>query len=239
MTRPLLIVTRPAEEAARTSAAAREAGFEPLVAPLLAIESVPWTLPKPLPDALLFTSARSPQLVADTAPGIRSLLRALPAYAVGARTAEIAAAAGFHVVAAGKGDGSDALALAARDGIGTLLHLAGKTTAALTVPDGLQLVRRAVYAAKRVGALPPQALETLRTGEAFAVLLFSARTARHFSGLVDAAGLDRAAVRLVALSPAVADAAGTGWRAIAVAAGPNLAEALAAARSLWQSAQHG
>lgn len=229
MTRPLLIVTRPAEEAARTGAAAEAAGFSVLAAPLLLIEPLPWAMPATRPEALLFTSARSPHIAAKAYPA----LKRLPAYAVGARTAEVAAAAGFRVAAVGAGDGSAALALAARDGVSSLLHLAGKASAAVVVPEGLQLVRRAVYAARRVKMLPRPAVDALQTSQAVAVLLFSARTARHFADLFDRSGLDRARVRLVAFSPAVAQAAGTGWRAIAVAAAPRLDAALCAARSLW------
>ncbi|MBS3961198.1 MAG: uroporphyrinogen-III synthase [Sandarakinorhabdus sp.] len=238
MRRPLLIVTRPAEEAGRTCAAAQEAGFATLVAPLLTIRPLAWEpgeLPQSRHEAILFTSARSPRLVAAACPA----LTALPVYAVGARTADIAAEAGFHVVAAGEADGSAVLSLAARDGVRTILHLAGKTTAALHVPAGLTLVRRAVYAANRVDALGSAVLDALGSGSAFAVLLFSARTARRFAQLADRSGIARSSVRLIALSPAVADAAGPGWRDVAVAARPGLAETLAAARSLWQGAADG
>lgn len=235
MSLPLLIVTRPAEEAGRTSAAAKAAGFATLEAPLLTIEPLVWDLPKARPDALLFTSARSPPLVAAAYPS----LRGIPAYAVGARTADIAVEAGFHVVACGEGDGSAALSLIARDGVRSVLHLAGEATAPLDVPAGLTVVRRTVYVANRVDTLASMVFDVLRTGEAFAVLLFSARTARHFAQLLDRSGLERAVVRLVALSPAVAQAAGPGWRAVGVATEPSLAEALAAARSLWQGSADG
>jgi len=235
LSRPLLIITRPAEEAGRTSAAAHEAGFASLAAPLLSIEPLTWDLPKARPEALLFTSARSPQLVAAAYPA----LRGVPAYAVGVRTAEIAADAGFHVVGTGDGDGSVVLALAASAGIRTILHLAGEATAPLDLPNGLELVRRAVYTAKRVDVLPSAALGALQSGAVFAVLLFSARTARHFAQLLNRAGVERGGVRLVVLSHAVAEAAGPGWRAMAVAADPSLSGALAATRSLWQGSSDG
>jgi len=200
------------------------------VAPLLTIAPLPWDLPKGWPQALLFTSARSPQLAASAYP----VLRSIPAYAVGARTADVAAEAGFRVVAAGERDGNAALELAKRDGIHTLWHLAGKATAPLHVPAGMTLSHRAVYDAARVDALPPPALDALVAEKVFAVLLFSARTARHFARLLDRAGLERSGVRLVVLSPAVAQAAGQPWRDVAVAAEPSLAGALAAAQSLWQ-----
>jgi uroporphyrinogen-III synthase len=235
LSRPLLLITRPAEEGERTAAAARTAGFDALMAPLLQVEPCEWHLPDTPPQALLFTSARSPALVAAAHPG----LRACPAYAVGTRTAEVAREAGFEVIAVGAADASDILRLAAGQGVGRLLHLAGAATAPLEVPPGLQLERRSVYAARRVPQLPDAAAAALAAGRVFAVLLFSARTATHFAALFDAQGLNRATVRLVLLSRAVLAASGPGWRAAAVAPAPSLDGALAAALRLWQGNDDG
>ncbi len=231
MTRPLLLVTRPLEEAARTVSAATEAGFDTLPAPLLRIEPLVWQPPAMLPDAILFTSGRSPALVAAIWPEAR----ACPAYAVGARTAELAADAGFRLAAIGNDDGSAVLARAGGAGVRSVWHAAGEATAVLDVPPGIQLTRTPVYAARRVERLPADAIRALAGDDWTATLLFSARSARHFADLHDAAGLRRDTARLVALSPAIAGAAGPGWGGVAVAAAPGLAQALAAARSLWQS----
>lgn len=230
MSRPRLLLTRPAEEAGRTAAAAAAAGFDVVLAPLLTIEPVPFAVPSGPFDALLFTSARAPGPAAAFAPE----LLPVPAYAVGARTAEALAEAGFRLAQAGHTDGSGILEIAAQAGVTRMLHLAGEATAPADVPAGLELVRVPVYAARRVAALPSAALQELRDGGLFATLLFSARTARHFRKLCDAAGLDRARQRIVALSPAVAEAAGPGWRDLAIATSADLGAALAAARGLWQ-----
>lgn len=235
MTRPLLLLTRPAEEAGRTAEAAEAAGFAPLVAPLLEIVALPFAVPAGEFDSILFTSARAPALVADGAPS----LQALPAHAVGARTAEEAVACGFRLGLVGETDGSAILAGMAASGARRVLHLAGEATAPLEVPAGLELVRVPVYAAQRVAAMPDAALAALRAGDVFATLLFSARTARHFRRLVEAAGLDVGRLRIVGLSPAVCEGAGPGWAAAAVAATPGLAGALAAARALWQGVDDG
>ena len=235
MNQPLLLITRPAEEAGRTAAAAQAAGFATLCAPLLVVEPLAWDQPEAMPQALLFTSARSPQLVASACPA----LRAVPAYAVGARTAQAAREAGFRLQAIGAGDGSEALAMAAGDGVRHILHLAGEARAPLDVPARLVVERRAVYAARRAEALGDDALLALRNGTLFAALLFSARTSRHFSRLLERAAIGRHSVRIIALSDAVAEAAGQGWRAVGVAAKPSLAEALASARCLWQGAEDG
>jgi uroporphyrinogen-III synthase len=233
--RPLLLLTRPAEEAERTATAARAAGFEALCCPLLEIVPVPFEPPEATPEALLFTSARAPAIVAARAPA----LRAVPAYAVGARTGEEAEKAGFRLAGTGDRDGTATLRLMARSGVYRVLHAAGEATAPLQVPPGVQLARLTVYSAARVPALPAPGLSALAEGRAFATLLFSARTARHFRDLATTAGLDLARLRIVALSPAVAQAAGTGWASVVVAAQPELAGALAAARLLWQGEAHG
>lgn len=235
MTRPLLLLTRPAEESARTAAAAEAAGFAALSAPLLEIVPLPFDVPAGPFDAILFTSARAPASVAADAPE----LRALTAHAVGARTAEAAAAAGFRVGLVGESDGSAILADIAGGGARRVLQLAGEATAPMVVPPGVALVRVPVYAARRVAALPAATLAALQGGEVFATLLFSARTARHFRQLVEAAGLDVGRLRTVALSPAVSAGAGPGWAAAAVAATPDLGGALAAARALWQGVDDG
>lgn len=235
MTRPLLLVTRPAEEAGRTAEAAAAAGFATMVAPLLEIVPLPFRLSDGKFDAILFTSARAPALVAEAAPGLRAWI----AHAVGARTAEEAAASGFRTGLVGDSDGSAILAELASGGPQRILHLAGEASAPLHVPAGIELVRVAVYAAQRVAGLPADVLAALQGGHVLATTLFSARTARHFRRLAEGAGLDLRRLRIVAMSPAVAEAAGGGWAAVSVARKPDLARALAAARALWQGDDDG
>lgn len=229
--RPLLLVVRPIEEAARTAQAAEAAGFRTLALPLMQIEPLDWQMPEDRPDSLLFTSARAPGL-SGAAP------RQLPAYAVGVRTAEAAAAAGFHVAAVGDRGGTAALARVAADGHRHVLHLGGADTAPIDVPDGIRLERRLVYAARSVAALPSPAVELLTRQAVFAVLLFSARSARLFASLLADVGIERASVALVALSPTVAAAAGAGWRRVGVCARPTLGEMVAATCALRQDLLH-
>jgi uroporphyrinogen-III synthase len=235
LTRPLLLLTRPTEEAGRTAAAAQALGFETLLAPLLEIGPLPFAVPEGPFEAILFTSARAPGLVAAAAPG----LTALPAHAVGARTAEEVERAGFRLAGKGESDGTAILRDMAAAGVRHVLHLAGEATAPLSVPPGVALVRVPVYAARRVAGLPEDAGDALRQGRVLATLLFSARTARHFRDLVELAGLPVQALRIVGLSPAVVAAAGPGWARAEVAERPDLARALAAARLLWQGVADG
>ena len=161
-------------------------------------------------------------------------LRSLPAGAVGPRTAEAAGEAGFRVGPVGESDGTAILAAMAADGARRVLHLAGEATAPILVPPGVELVRVAVYAAARAASLSQEAVAALGEGAVFATLLFSARTARHFRNLVALAGLPVEQLRIVALSPSVAEAAGRGWAATAVADHPDLPALLSAAHALWQ-----
>lgn len=225
--RPTLLITRPAAEQERTAIAARAAGFDPLAAPLLVIEQLAFDLPAHLPPALLFTSARTPALVAARFPQLRHL----PVYAVGEHCAAATTAAGFAVRATGTTDGSAILAIAHAAGETRLLHPGGEQKAAYHVPAGMSIEHRTAYTMVAVSALPDAAVAALAGGAA--ALLMSPRTAALFARLVDAGGLQRQRVALAVISAAAAQAAGPGWKKISVAAQPNLAASLAAARLLW------
>lgn len=103
-------VTRAQPGAGRTADRLRDAGLNPLVAPLLAVQDLP------SPDlglegaaALAFTSANAVAAFARRQPGGR----ALPVFAVGAATAQSARDAGFAQVRSADGD-VDALAASIR-----------------------------------------------------------------------------------------------------------------------------
>lgn len=232
MNRPRLLLTRPVEEAARTVALAEAAGFVAVVAPLQTICPVEWGVPAVRPDALLFTSARAPAFC-------RGRFLDVPAYAVGPHTAAAAKAAGYGVGGEGEADGSAALALAVAGGARVVLHPGGAERAPIMVPPDVRLHQVTIYDAPAVAALPPAAAAMLGDGAVFATLLFSPRAAGIFARLSDAAGLDRRQLRLIAMSPAVAAAAGSGWRRLAVASRPGLEAVFAAAHGLWQGEPHG
>ena len=207
-----LLVLRPEPGAGATAAAARERGLHPLVAPLFAIRAVAPDLSglRDRPDALLFTSANAVRALGDRSAAWREW----PVYAVGAATAAAARAAGFATVTAGASDAAAILARAAADGCRHLLHLAGREHRAADHPD-IRIDRVVCYAADPVEALPP-AVVAAAAGGAVA-LLHSPRAAETFGPLLDRAGVARRTVALAALSPAVAVAAGPGWRAVRAA----------------------
>lgn len=188
---------------------------EAIVAPLLIPRAVDWVPPPGDWEAVAFTSAAAPAL---GGAGLSSLAH-LPAYAVGAATGDAARAEGFGNVRVARGDASAVFAQAASDGIVRLLHLAGADRSAAHVPEELSVGVVTVYAADLASTLPSDGYDI--------ALLYSTRTAAHFALLF--AG-DRASVRLAALSPAIAAAAGTGWQAVAVAAAPTEDALFAAAR---------
>lgn len=178
--------------------------------------AVEWTPPASEPGALAFTSANG---VALAGPHLERYLH-LPVLAVGAATAAAAHDRGFADVRSAEGDAAALFARAAQEGFAEVLHLAGADRTDVALPHGLAVEVRTVYAARLAEALAPAAQSALSAGAVDLVLLYSARTARGFARLADSAGLDRARLALAALSPAIADAAGPGWRTLAIASRP-------------------
>ena len=214
-----LLVLRPEPGASATAAAAAALGFAALAAPLFTVRSVDWPAPPTLPPAVLMTSANA----ARHGGGGLGALVGVPLYAVGESTAAAARIAGFSHVVVGS-DGIDAiLEQAARDGIGRLLHLAGREHR-LPANTGIAIERRVVYAVDAVTALPEAARAALPDT---VVLLHSPRAAALFATLVDPSG-----IAIAAMSSATRVAAGEGWRTVAIAERPTDASLLAAAAKL-------
>jgi len=190
-----VLITRPEPGAAETASRVAALGLRPVVAPLLEVRVLPVTLPAA--DRLQAVLIASGNALA----GLPTRYRALPLLAVGDASAERARAAGFSEVCSADGD-ADALAALAGARCdpagGTLLLAAGRnqslTLAAALRARGFRVIRRAVYAAIPVAALPKPAVATLRAEELRAVLFFSAETARQFVRLLTRSGL-REAVR--------------------------------------------
>lgn len=213
-----LLVLRPQPGADATAARARALGLEPVVAPLFEILPMDWLPPDPAHhDALLFTSASGVRAASE---GLTRFAH-LPVVTVGEATAEAARAIGLNVVETGEGDGA---AVVAATRFARLLHLAGRRHVPL---DPARVTSVAVYAAE---ALPPPPLPT----EGVA-LLHSGRAARRLGAIV----AQRGGYSLVAISKAVADAAGGGWRSVVAADRPADAAMLALAARLCEDPAHG
>ena len=187
-------------------------GLDAAVAPLFHLRPIEWQAPDANEvDCVLLTSANACRLGGDKVARFADL----PCYAVGEATAEAARSAGFREVKAGRGDGDAALRMMIEDGAERPLHLCGQNHIPL---DRAGIVRRILYAAEEVPALPPPAVAAVQHGTV--ALVHSPRAASVFGKLVDQAGLDRSTTCLAAISEPAAAAAGTGWRSVATSPRP-------------------
>ncbi|MCT2398135.1 uroporphyrinogen-III synthase [Novosphingobium mangrovi (ex Huang et al. 2023)] len=227
-----VLVLRPEPGASATVRAARAMGLDAHACPLFAVRPLPWEpVPREQVDALLLGSANALR----HAGAALSLYREMPAYAVGAKTAEAARAAGLEVVETGSG-GLQQILRALRPEHRTLLRLAGRERVALDVPEGIAVTTRQVYASEPL-PLPPDLATYL--AEPALVLLHSGEAATRFAGLCDNAGIDRGRLLLATIGPRVSARAGTGWGTLRSADQPNDAALLALAAQMCEEASSG
>lgn len=199
-----IAVLRPEPGNAATAAQIEALGHEAIRLPLFEVVPLDWTLADPADhDALILTSANTLRH-----GGARlARYKALPVHAVGAATAAAARAAGFEVVATGE-HGVEALLTEARvAGVERALHLGGHER-----NEGGAPITRAVA----VYASDPVIIGGIDLRGATA-LLHSRRAALRLAELVVG---ERSETALVAISDAVAEAAGKGWRSVNVADRP-------------------
>ena len=228
----LLVILRPEPGGTKTLADAHAAGLEAVSYPLFEVRPVSWRAPEPDSfDAVLIGSANS------MVHGGRGIMpyRDKPAYAVGAATAQAAKAAGLDVVATGSG-GMQALFAQLAPGHGRLLRLSGRARVVLAPPPGVSVTERVVY--DSISRPMPDDLVRLLTARALAgavVLLHSAEAARHFAECCTRQRIPRERLRLAALGPRIAAAAGSGWAQVAIADQPDDAALLALAGQLCQN----
>jgi uroporphyrinogen-III synthase len=217
-----LIVTRPEPGNSATIARAAVLGLDAQAMPLFAAQAMPWSAPAPDNfDALLLTSAQAVRLAGPQL----ALLAALPVYAVGTATADAAHEARLTVAQTGAAGAQRLLDAMTSAKMARILWLCGRDRSALD-PRGAALEPLACYAVEPVD--PPRAWTQLTAAPAV-LLAHSVRAARRICDLV---GSDRAHLALVAISPAVAAAAGEGWGELAAVAQPTDAGMLALAYSL-------
>lgn len=219
-----LLVTRPQPEADRLAARLRAAGYEALVAPMMRIERAGRAVPADIQDAdgVVFTSVNGVRAFAEdlTAPSV-------PAYCVGARTAEAARAAGFETARSADGDAGDLIGLIRNlESAPRRLTLYRGAVAAVDLVEalpGIEFLDRVLYRTVAAERFPKSVETALRDGLVDGVLLLSADTARAFASLARAAGLDLSTLDAYCLSNRVASAIeGLGLRSVRVAARPDL-----------------
>ena len=231
-----LVVTRPAEDAAPLAARLKSLGHEVLLEPLLEIEVQPQQLLLEDVQAVLFTSANGVRAFSVCREQEKSPID-LPAFCVGAATAEAARQAGFGQVQIASGDSASLAALTAstlQPEAGRLFHGAGEALAGDLAGDlsdrGFEVTRQTLYRAKAAPKLSAKFVDWWQSGgeptsstDQKGVLVYSPRTARTLVSLVEDAGLapETKSVGLFALSPAVARAASAlQWGALYVAETP-------------------
>ncbi|MGX9980223.1 uroporphyrinogen-III synthase [Methylobacterium fujisawaense] len=182
-------VARPEPGATRTGAALAAQGHAPLVAPVLAVRPTAAAPPAGPFAALLLTSANAVPSIRD-AP----LLRGLPVFAVGARTAALARAAGLGPVREGPGDAAGLAALVA-DALApgeSLLHATGAERkpepAATLMAAGFRITTFVAYRAEALRTLPQAVGLELAAGRLEAALHYSRRSAAVALALADGSG---------------------------------------------------
>lgn len=223
MSRVIAIRAEPALAETVAAGAAIDLSIEAM--PLFEVVPIPWSPPDPAKiDALLVGSANA---FRHGGEGLHAF-RGKPVHAVGERTADAARAGGFAVGLVGDGglqSVMDRLAPPLR-----LMRVGGEERVEIAVKQGIILTERACYSVEP-RPIPGDMAARLRSGEAI-VLLHSAAAARHFAAECDRASVPRSSLKLAAIGPRVADAAGTGWAQVETASSPQDDALLALARDM-------
>lgn len=195
-----LLILRPEPGASATVERARAIGIDAFAVPLFTIEPVDWESPEASAfDGLLLTSANAVRCAGEQL----GALRGLRVYAVGERTAEAARDAGFDIAATGDA-GVDRL-LGSIESDLRLLHLCGAERRE-PVPGRQEVTAVTVYDASAIEA------PDLSAAPGSIALIHSPRAGRRFAELVR----DRNSILVGAISEAAAEAAGDGWKMVAI-----------------------
>lgn len=224
-----LLVTRPEAEGERTAARLRALGHEVWLAPLLRIEPVPdLTFGSGPWGGVAFTSANAVRAVSSH-PRLAELTT-LPAYTVGARTREAAAAAGFVRTLCAEGDVEDLVRLVEANAADLLAILyfagserAGDLAAALT-PSGRSVETVIAYRARLVSDFDADVQDAIGAGRITGVLHYSARSAAAFLAAVEStSGIEfaKGAKHFCLSAQVAAPLAAAGARNVSIAAAPN------------------
>jgi uroporphyrinogen-III synthase len=221
-----ILIIRPEPGASVSAERAKAAGFEPIILPFFKVGPRAWQVPEAgRYDALLITSANA---VRHAGAGLQTLM-GLPVHSVGARSADAARAAGLTIASTGRAGVEEALANAARAGHTHILWLAGEDHKMVEPVNGVTVDTVICYASDPV-TLADSVVTMIATVDI--VALHSPRAAALFADTVDQLGLSRSGLTIAAFSPAIAEAAGAGWRGLAVAPQPSDSALLSALKSL-------
>ncbi len=230
-----VLVTRPQPLADFLAKRLHEAGYRPLVEPLLILTPLFTPLPKaPENAALLITSRLVFSVLAVRRRDIAPFLDR-PCYCVGAQTGAEARTFGFADVRVGEGDGRGLVRMIQErePEDRPLLHIGGEDVSH-EVHDffsatGRRVVRWTLYKAQAVSSLSAPFKEALEGGGIDAALFYSTRTAQIFVKLVQKAGLGACCAGLTAIGlseAVVAPLAVFPWQRVLIADEPNEERAL-------------
>jgi uroporphyrinogen-III synthase len=219
-----VLITRPEPAAGETAARVSALGMRALVAPMLGIRTLPCSLPPASRlQAIVVASG-------NAIPALPASCHHLPLLAVGKATAARARGVGFTRVCHADGDAGALATLvgeACDSHAAPLLLAAGRGHGGALAADlrthGFRVIRRTVYAAIPVAALPEVAWRALAAGQVSAALFFSGETARHCVELLRRARLQEAVRAVDALAigqPAAVALQRLPWRRIRVAERP-------------------
>ncbi|NTZ42851.1 uroporphyrinogen-III synthase [Altererythrobacter sp. SALINAS58] len=221
-----IICIRPEPGFAATQRNAAAMGLQIGGEPLFRILPVQWTVPDGDYDGVLLGSANAVRL----GGAALQQLTGQDAYCVGETTGLEAAKAGFNIAAIGSGGLQTVLDSLSGQNM-RLLRLSGADHVPLEPPPGIKVVERVCYASQ---AMPMSADLVRQLGRPAVILLHSAVAASHFAHQCEANAIDRSGLRLAALGPRIAAAAGGGWAMVECSAKPQDAALLALAKDMCQ-----
>ncbi len=203
MTRQTFIITRPAEDAQRFTAAARRAGARVIAMPVIAIHfrdavalpARPW-------QAVAITSANGARAIGRMPAAQRQAITQARAVTVGPASSAAARAAGFTDILQAGGDVA-ALITTVRETLrpddGPILYASGAITRGALEEElgaaGFAVHRAVLYEARPAEALNEAARRALAEDAPGTVALYSPRSAKIWAELVKAAGLAEQAAR--------------------------------------------
>lgn len=222
-TKRTVLITRPQPGADHLATRVAQAGWKPLIEPLLTI------VPEKNADmnfngygGLIFTSASGVRAVSRA-----DISRDLPVYVVGPATAAAARDSGFIDIRQGGGTVEVLSCFIKNDDRAPriLLHLSGADVAgAVRPPPGIRVDRRVVYRVEAADSLTPMCRDAFAEGQIAAALFFSPRTARIFNSLIRAVGRAEAlkSVKALCISDSVVECLhDLPWQTIVCAATPD------------------
>jgi uroporphyrinogen-III synthase len=229
-----LLIIRPQPGNDASASRALEAGFEPVQLPFFEVRARAWNAPPVAQfDSLLITSANA---IRHAGAGLEAFT-ALPVHAVVQNSAAAVTAAGLMLASVGTMGVDEALQQAKAAGHHHLLWLAGARIRPISIaPPGMQietqhhLFFRTCRTTRRCG-------NGHHCQCGYCCAPFGPRSTR-FAELVDSSRLSRDDIWIAAFSSAIAQAAGPGWRGIAIAERPDDQALLSAAHTLVKQAHN-